>query len=95
MPSPDKMHPPINQIETINEVQPGIALCVKKEINPQIIPINDIVIKRKPIKNTIRNGFTEKDVMPSIAKFTILKNGYLLSPAYLSCLFIFLMRSFV
>ena len=80
------IHPPMNQSVRNKDVQPSTVASIAKRYIAQIpknTPIRQNII---PIKKQNRMGFTENDVMPSIAKFNILLNGYLLSPAKRSAL---------
>ena len=76
--------PPINQRDTIKDVHPGSALPTIKECNPYIINITEIKIQIPPTTEIILNGRIEKDVMPSIAKLTMLHREYFDLPDFLS-----------
>lgn len=80
-PTPVVTIPPINHRDTSMDVHPCIVLpwkCSMRAKNIMMMATNVIV---KPIKVIKRKGATEKDVMPSMLKLSILLSGYFDSPA--------------
>ena len=81
IPKPIKTHPEQNHIESIKEDQPFTVIPVKYEYSIHANTQNAIKMKKTPSIIIRRMGLTENEVIPSIAKFSILDNGYLDSPA--------------
>lgn len=78
--------PPSAHMDTIKLLQPSTVapiMCLITEYISMAMLITKISVPRLRIK---RIGLMLKEVMPSKAKDSIFRRGYLLSPANLSCL---------
>lgn len=73
---------PINHSESINDAQPGYELPNNIAIATYIVTERVITRNISPTVNIMRIGRIEKDVIPSIAKLSIFKNGYFVFPPF-------------
>ena len=75
--------PPKKTITVIREAQPGTVVVGLKNFS-RMLQMNTpkaMIVARNPIKKLIFNGVVLKPVMPSIAKRSIFRSGYLEVPA--------------